>query len=46
VDDFRDLAKEKGARVQREWFFAGERPVGKTGANIRAEFAVFQLRRD
>ena len=46
VDDFRDLARAKGARVEREWFFAGERPVGKGGANIRAEFAVFQLSRD
>ena len=45
VKDFRDLAKEKGARIDREWFFAGERQLGRAGANGRAEFAVFELSR-
>ncbi|NVD46081.1 methionine biosynthesis protein MetW [Qipengyuania atrilutea] len=44
VDDFRELAREKGARIENSWFFAGEKPVGR-GANLRAEFAVFQLTR-
>jgi len=43
VDDFRDLARSKGARIEREWFFANERAVGSAGANWRAEFAVFEL---
>lgn len=43
VDDFRDLARKKGARIEREWFFANERAVGSAGANWRAEFAVFEL---
>ncbi|MAR57055.1 MAG: methionine biosynthesis protein MetW [Rickettsiales bacterium] len=44
VRDFRDLAREKGARIEREWFFADGRSVTR-GANWRAEFAVFQLSR-
>jgi methionine biosynthesis protein MetW len=44
VKDFRELAREKGARIEREWFFAGERPVAGA-ANWRAEFAVFELSR-
>ena len=44
VKDFRELAREKGARIENEWFFAGGRRVGGT-ANWRAEFAVFQLSR-
>ncbi len=46
VKDFRDLARAKQARIEREWFFAGERPIGRFGANGRAEFAVFLLSRD
>ncbi|MGB3710363.1 MAG: methionine biosynthesis protein MetW [Erythrobacter sp.] len=45
VDDFRDLARQKGARIERSWFFADERPIPATGANWRAEFAVFELSR-
>ena len=44
VRDFRDLAREKGARIEREWFFADGKSV-TGGANWRAEFAVFQLSR-
>ena len=43
VADFRDLARTKGARIEGEWFFSGERRVSGAGANIRAEFAVFEL---
>lgn len=44
VDDFRELARDKGARIEQEWFFANEKPVSGL-ANLRAEFAVFQLNR-
>lgn len=45
VDDFRDLAREKGAAIDRAWYFANERQIGELGANWRAEFAVFELSR-
>lgn len=45
VADFRDLAREKGVRIEREWFFSGERPLGAAGANWRAEHAVFEISR-
>jgi methionine biosynthesis protein MetW len=45
VEDFRDLAKAKGASIDRAWFFANERAIGPVGANWRAEFAVFELSR-
>lgn len=44
VKDFRELAREIGAKIEREWFFSGGRPVAG-GSNWRAEFAVFQLSR-
>jgi len=43
IDDFRDLAREKRAVIERSWFFARERAISPVGANWRAEFAVFQL---
>ncbi len=43
VRDFRDLAREKQARIEREWFFSAGRSIGRRGANLRAEFAVFEL---
>ena len=45
VHDFRELAREKGATIVRDWYFAGKRPVSRAGANMRAEFAVFELSR-
>ena len=45
VDDFRELANQKGARIERQWFFANERAISPGGANWRAEFAVFELSR-
>ncbi len=44
IKDFRELAQEKGASIEREWFFSSGKPV-KGGTNWRAEFAVFQLSR-
>ncbi|MEE4201660.1 methionine biosynthesis protein MetW [Erythrobacter sp.] len=43
IKDFRELAREKGARIEGAWFFANERAIGARGANWRAEFAVFEL---
>ncbi|MEP3049853.1 MAG: methionine biosynthesis protein MetW [Erythrobacter sp.] len=45
IDDFRELAREKSARIERSWFFANEKQIGAPAANWRAEFAVFQLSR-
>lgn len=45
VDDFRELAREKRAKIENAWFFADEKEIGATAANWRAEFAVFQLSR-
>jgi methionine biosynthesis protein MetW len=45
VADFRELARAKDARIENEWFFAGGRPISGAGANLRAEFAVFELSR-
>lgn len=45
VEDFRDLAHERQARIERAWFFADGSEIGAAGANWRAEFAVFQLSR-
>lgn len=45
VTDFRELLREKGVRIERAWFFSGEREVGPIGANWRAEYAVYLLSR-
>lgn len=45
IADFKALAHEKGASIERAWFFAGERPIRSLGANWRAELAVFELSR-
>ncbi len=45
VEDFRALAHEKGARIERRWFFANSREISTPGANWRAEFAMFELSR-
>jgi methionine biosynthesis protein MetW len=45
IADFRELLALKNVRTERCWFFAHEREIGGTGANWRAEHAVFQLSR-
>jgi len=45
VEDFRSLVKEKGARIERRWFFSGGEEIGTPGANWRAEFGLFQVSR-
>jgi len=45
VEDFRSLLAQKGVRVQRSWFLANDGLIGASGANWRAQNAVFQLSR-
>ncbi|NQX94008.1 MAG: methionine biosynthesis protein MetW [Erythrobacter sp.] len=45
TEDFRSLVKEKGARIERQWFFSGGKEIGTPGANWRAEFALFEVSR-
>jgi methionine biosynthesis protein MetW len=45
VTDFLSLAADKGAKIERSWFFSGERELGAVGANWRAEYAVYLLSR-
>ena len=45
VEDFRELLREKGVTVEKSWFFTGEREIGDSNANWRAEHAVFRLSR-
>lgn len=45
IADFRDLARAKGASIERAWYFADESEIGALAANWRAEFAVFELSR-
>jgi methionine biosynthesis protein MetW len=45
VEDFRALVAEKGARIERGWFFADGRRIGTPGANWRAEIALFEISR-
>lgn len=45
IDDFRDFVADLEITVEREWFLTGSRPVSSAAANLRAEQAVFLLRR-
>lgn len=45
VSDFRVLVAERGARIERGWYFAKGRAVPARGANLRAEFALFLVMR-
>ena len=45
IDDFRAFVKERGITVERAWFLTGARRRGEAAANLRAEHAVFLLRR-
>jgi len=45
VADFLELAGDKAAKIERSWFFSGDRQLGAGGANWRAEYAVFLLSR-
>lgn len=45
IDDFRAFVKERGITVERAWFLTGSRRRGEAAANLRAEHAVFLLKR-
>ena len=45
IKDFRELVRERDARIEGEWHFADGRRIGGIAANLRAEFAVFELSR-
>lgn len=45
IEDFRALVHEKGARIERRWFFADGEEIGTPGANWRAEFGLFEVSR-
>ena len=45
VADFRELIAAKGVRCERAWYFAGEHSLSQPFANIRAEYALFELTR-
>jgi methionine biosynthesis protein MetW len=45
IDDFRDLLRERGIRIEGQWFLTGDRPCRAFSANLFAEHAVFLLSR-
>jgi len=45
VNDFRDLTREMGIKVEGAWFLHGDRQTSAAAANWRAEHAVFLLSR-
>ena len=45
IDDFRAFVAEHGLAVEQAWFLTGDRLINSAAANLRAEHAVFLLRR-
>lgn len=45
VGDFDELLAQLHVTIERRWFFANDRQIAPVGANWRAEYAVYQLRR-
>ncbi|MEP2235981.1 MAG: methionine biosynthesis protein MetW [Alteripontixanthobacter sp.] len=45
VRDFEELARALGISIERRWFFTRERQIGESGANWRAEYALFEVGR-
>lgn len=45
IDDFKGLVKDRGYAIEGEWYLNGDKACGKGLANLRAEHAVFLLRR-
>lgn len=45
VKDFEVLAGQLGIAISRRWFFTDGREVGEGGANWRAEYALFEVKR-
>lgn len=44
IDDFRALVKDRGWRIEDQWFLKGDRETGSANANLLAEHAVFLLK--
>jgi methionine biosynthesis protein MetW len=45
IDDFRAFVAERGLVVENAWFLTEDRRISSAAANLRAEHAVFLLRR-
>jgi len=45
IDDFRAFVAERGLTVEQAWFLAGDKSISSAAANLRAEHAVFLLKR-
>jgi methionine biosynthesis protein MetW len=45
VKDFEELAANLGIAIENRWFFTADREVSASGANWRAEYALFEVRR-
>jgi methionine biosynthesis protein MetW len=45
IDDFRAFVAERGLTVENAWFLNGDRRCRPAAANLRAEHAVFLLKR-
>jgi len=43
VDDFRELVRDRGWRIEAKWFLNGDKETGGGNANLMAEHAVFLL---
>ncbi len=45
IDDFRSFIARRGYVIEQQWFLRGEKSIRPRAANLRAEHAVFLLRR-
>lgn len=45
IDDFRAYVREAGITVEDAWFLSGDRRTSAAAANLRAQHAIFLLRR-
>lgn len=45
VKDFEELAAQLGIAIENRWFFTREQEVSPSGANWRAEYALFEVSR-
>ncbi|WP_338447161.1 methionine biosynthesis protein MetW [Pelagerythrobacter marensis] len=45
VKDFEELTAQLGIAIESRWFFTADREVAARGANWRAEYALFEVRR-
>ena len=45
IDDFKELVRARGIKVEQAWFLSGDNQIGAGAANLRAEHAIFVLGR-